>query len=142
MMTDPAQKLYAKMRLWEFPDQYVVEPTDGSSASLLAVSRLDGSMNLVGNFIPQHFFFFSCCGKCVFNIPSWCIDEIPQSSKLRVPKIQTIYGVVGTLKLLAGKFCVANGYPSIVAISDLLLQFTFRYLLYRYMSCIFFCHLD
>ncbi|XP_042018365.1 phosphoinositide phosphatase SAC6-like isoform X2 [Salvia splendens] len=35
------------MRLWEFPDQYVVEPTDGSSASLLAVSRLDGSMNLV-----------------------------------------------------------------------------------------------
>ncbi|KAG6401090.1 hypothetical protein SASPL_137935 [Salvia splendens] len=69
MMTDPAQKLYAKMRLWEFPDQYVVEPTDGSSASLLAVSRLDGSMNLVG--------------------------EIPQCSKLRVPKIQTIYGVVG-----------------------------------------------
>ncbi|XP_042013176.1 phosphoinositide phosphatase SAC6-like [Salvia splendens] len=85
MMTDPAQKLYAIMRLWEFLDQYVVEPTDGSSASLLAVSRLDGSMNLV--------------------------DEIPQCTKLRVPKIQTIYGVVGTLKLLAGKFCVAVNLP-------------------------------
>ncbi|XP_057804774.1 phosphoinositide phosphatase SAC6-like [Salvia miltiorrhiza] len=81
MMTDkidPVQKLYTKMRLWEFPDQYVVEPTDGSSSSLLAVSRLDGSMNL--------------------------IDEIPQSNALRVPKIQTIYGVVGMLKLLAGSY--------------------------------------
>ncbi|KAL1540695.1 Fimbrin, actin-bundling protein [Salvia divinorum] len=73
---DPAQKLYTKMRLWEFPDQYVVEPTDRSSASLLAISRLDGSMNLV--------------------------DEIPRCTTLRVPKIQTIYGVVGMLKLLAG----------------------------------------
>ncbi|KAL0429969.1 UNVERIFIED_CONTAM: Phosphoinositide phosphatase SAC6 [Sesamum radiatum] len=76
---DPAQKLYNKMRLWEFPDQYVVEPTDGSSGSFLAISRLDGSMS--------H------------------IDEIPQCNSLRVPKIQTIYGVVGMLKLLAGKFC-------------------------------------
>ncbi|KAG6423582.1 hypothetical protein SASPL_102363 [Salvia splendens] len=49
---DPAQKLYTTMRLWEFPDQYLVEPTDGSSASILAVSHLDGSMNLIGNFIP------------------------------------------------------------------------------------------
>ncbi|KAG6385861.1 hypothetical protein SASPL_154744 [Salvia splendens] len=74
---DPPQKLYTTMRLWEFPDQYLIEPTDGSSASFLAVSRLDGSMNL--------------------------IDEIPQSNTVRVPKIQTIYGVVGMLKLLAGK---------------------------------------
>ncbi|KAG6387692.1 hypothetical protein SASPL_152884 [Salvia splendens] len=66
------------MRLWEFPDQYLVDPTDGSSSSILAVSRLDGSMNL--------------------------IDEIPQCNTVRVPKIQTIYGVVGMLKLLAGKF--------------------------------------
>ncbi|XP_011079160.1 phosphoinositide phosphatase SAC6 [Sesamum indicum] len=92
---DPAQKLYNKMRLWEFPDQYVVEPTDGSSASFLAISRLDGSMS--------H------------------IDEIPQCNSLRVPKIQTIYGVVGMLKLLAGSYilvitereCVGSymGYP-------------------------------
>ncbi|XP_042041995.1 phosphoinositide phosphatase SAC6-like [Salvia splendens] len=75
---DPPQKLYTTMRLWEFPDQYLIEPTDGSSASFLAVSRLDGSMNL--------------------------IDEIPQSNTVRVPKIQTIYGVVGMLKLLAGSY--------------------------------------
>lgn len=55
---DPAQKLYTTMRLWEFPDQYLIEPTDGSSASFLAVSRLDGSMNLIGNFIPFNIFLF------------------------------------------------------------------------------------
>ncbi|KAL6521541.1 hypothetical protein OROGR_018110 [Orobanche gracilis] len=76
---DPSQKLYNKMRLWEFPDQYVVEPTDGSSVSFLAISRLDGSMSV--------------------------IDDIPQCNSLRVPKIQTIYGVVGMLKLLTGKLC-------------------------------------
>lgn len=75
---DPAQKLYNRMRLWEFPDQYVVEPTDGSSGSFLAISRVDGSMNL--------------------------IDEIPHCSSLRVPKIRTIFGVVGMLKLLAGSY--------------------------------------
>ncbi|KAH6797033.1 Phosphoinositide phosphatase family protein [Perilla frutescens var. hirtella] len=85
---DPAQKLYAKMRLWEFPDQYVVEPTDGSSASFLAISRVDGSMNL--------------------------IDDIPQCNSLRVPKIQTIYGVVGMLKLLAGSYLlVITGRESV-----------------------------
>ncbi|EYU30376.1 hypothetical protein MIMGU_mgv1a019537mg [Erythranthe guttata] len=92
---DLAQKLYNKMRLWEFPDQYVVEPTDGSSASLLAINRVDGSIKL--------------------------IDDIPQSTSLRVPKIRTIYGVVGMLKLLAGSYlfvitereCVGSylGYP-------------------------------
>ncbi|XP_022855028.1 phosphoinositide phosphatase SAC6 [Olea europaea var. sylvestris] len=75
---DPAQKLYNTMRLWEFPDQYVVEPTDGSSGSFLAISRIDASINL--------------------------IDEIPHCSSLRVPKIRTIFGVVGMLKLLAGSY--------------------------------------
>lgn len=66
----------------------MVEPTDGSSASLLAISRLDGSMNL--------------------------IDEIPQCNTLRVPKIQTIYGVVGMLKLLAGSYVlVITGRESV-----------------------------
>ncbi|KAL3651862.1 Fimbrin, actin-bundling protein [Castilleja foliolosa] len=98
---DPAQKLYTKMRLWEFPDQYVVEPTDGSSASFLAISRLDGSLT--------------------------AIDEIPQCKSVRVPKIQTIYGVVGMLKLLAGSYlfvitereCVGSylGHPIFKVIS-------------------------
>ncbi|KAL3038713.1 hypothetical protein AAZX31_01G146600 [Glycine max] len=75
---DSVQKLYTRMRLWEFPDQYVIEPTDGSSGSSLAVSRVDGSMKL--------------------------IDELPECSTLRVPKIYTIFGVVGMLKLLAGSY--------------------------------------
>lgn len=49
---DSVQKLYTRMRLWEFPDQYVIEPTDGSSGSSLAVSRVDGSMKLIGQLIP------------------------------------------------------------------------------------------
>ncbi|KAL9270933.1 Phosphoinositide phosphatase SAC6-like protein [Drosera capensis] len=46
-----AQKLFTRMRLWEFPDQYVIEPTDGSSGSFLAVSRADGSMKLLGSYL-------------------------------------------------------------------------------------------
>ncbi|KAI4314645.1 hypothetical protein L6164_027533 [Bauhinia variegata] len=75
---DSGQKLYTRMRLWEFPDQYVIEPIDGSSGSSLAVSRADGSMKL--------------------------IDKIPECSSLRVPKIWTIFGVVGMLRLLAGSY--------------------------------------
>ena len=49
---DSGQKLYTKMRLWEFPDQYVIEPTDGSSSgSSLSVSRKDGSMKLIGSLL-------------------------------------------------------------------------------------------
>ncbi|KAL0543481.1 hypothetical protein IC582_018577 [Cucumis melo] len=77
---DSAQKLYTRMRLWEFPDQYVIEPTDGSCGSSLSVSRVDGSMKL--------------------------IDELPQCSSIRVPKIRTIFGVIGLLKLLAGSYLI------------------------------------
>ncbi|XP_041022381.1 phosphoinositide phosphatase SAC6 [Juglans microcarpa x Juglans regia] len=77
---DSSQKLYTSMRLWEFPDQYVVEPTDGSSGSFLAISRNDGSMNL--------------------------IDELPECNSVRVPRILTIFGVVGMLKLLAGSYLI------------------------------------
>lgn len=48
---EAGQKLYTRMRLWEFPDQYVIEPTDGSNGSSLAVSRVDGSMSLIGGFL-------------------------------------------------------------------------------------------
>ncbi|PWA45930.1 phosphoinositide phosphatase SAC6 [Artemisia annua] len=73
-----SQKLYTRMRLWEFPDQYIIEPTDGSSGSCLAVNRVNGSMTLV--------------------------DEVPHCSSVRVPKIQTVFGVLGMLKLLAGSY--------------------------------------
>ncbi|CAH9133499.1 unnamed protein product [Cuscuta epithymum] len=78
--TDHQQKLYTKMRLWEFPDKYVIEPSDGSSGSRLAVSREDASMSL--------------------------IDDIPHCSSLRVPKIKEIFGVVGMLKLVAGSYLI------------------------------------
>nr|XP_043607637.1 phosphoinositide phosphatase SAC6-like [Erigeron canadensis] len=73
------RKLYTRMRLWELPDQYVAEPLDVSSGSCLAVNR-DGSMAL--------------------------IDEVPHCTTVRVPRIQTIYGVVGIVKLLAGSYLV------------------------------------
>ncbi|KAG4179308.1 hypothetical protein ERO13_A10G099200v2 [Gossypium hirsutum] len=75
----PVQKLYTRMRLWEFPDEYVIEPTDGSSASSsLSISLVDASMKLS--------------------------DSIPECSSFRVPKIQMIFGVVGMLKLVAGSY--------------------------------------
>lgn len=77
---DSGQKLYSRMRLWEFPDEYVIEPTDGSSAASLSVNRHDGSLNL--------------------------IDELPVCTSVRTPKIQTIFGVVGMLKLLAGSYLI------------------------------------
>lgn len=55
--TDSGQKLYTRMRLWEFPDQYVIEPTDGSSGSPLAVSRIDGTLSLIGELIAFSFCF-------------------------------------------------------------------------------------
>lgn len=34
------------------------------------------------------------------------VDEVPHCTTVRVPKIQTIYGVVGILKLLAGDMMI------------------------------------
>lgn len=73
-----SQKLYTRMRLWEFPDQYVIEPTDGCFGSCLLINRVDASMNL--------------------------IDEVPHCSG--VPKTLTIFGVVGMLKLFAGSYLI------------------------------------
>ncbi|GAB4848390.1 GTPase activating protein (GAP) for Rho1p [Ancistrocladus abbreviatus] len=75
---DHGQKPCTRMRLWEFPDQYVIEPTDGSSGSVLTVSRVDGSMKL--------------------------LDELPHCSTVRVPKIRMIFGVIGMLKLFSGSY--------------------------------------
>ena len=49
--SESCQKLYTRMRLWEFPDEYVIEPTDGSSASSLSISRVDASMKLIGGLL-------------------------------------------------------------------------------------------
>ncbi|KAJ0646850.1 putative phosphatidylinositol-3,4-bisphosphate 4-phosphatase [Helianthus annuus] len=54
---DQTAKLYSRMRLWELPDQYVVEPIDGSSGSCLAVNH-DGSITLLGSFV--------CLFVCLF----------------------------------------------------------------------------
>uniref|UniRef100_A0A803MYM8 SAC domain-containing protein n=1 Tax=Chenopodium quinoa TaxID=63459 RepID=A0A803MYM8_CHEQI len=48
---DAGHKLHARMRLWEFPDEYVIEPTDGTGGSFLSVSRVDGSMKLLGLYL-------------------------------------------------------------------------------------------
>ncbi|KAJ4844537.1 GTPase activating protein (GAP) for Rho1p [Turnera subulata] len=77
---ESGQKLYTRMRLWEFPDQYVIEPTDGSCGSSLSINRTDGSMNL--------------------------IDGVPECNSVRVPKIRTVFGVVGLLKLVAGSYLI------------------------------------
>lgn len=114
---DSVQKLYTRMRLWEFPDQYVIEPTDGSSGSSLSVSRVDGSMKLIGQFHPllclRAVFFSSII--LIYNrsiliilciLLRYCFaltDEVPECSSIRVPKIFTIFGVIGILRLLAGE---------------------------------------
>lgn len=117
MMTkaaDSGQKLCTRMRLWEFPDQYVIEPTDGSSVKPLSVNRADGSMDLIGSFITNSFIFFCLTwmldwiGFHIFvSLPhQWSYaftDEVPLCTTPRVPKIRTIFGVVGMLKLVAGQ---------------------------------------
>lgn len=60
---DSEQKLYTRMRLWEFPDQYIVEPTNGSSGSCLAISREDGSMKLIG-WMP----YLTICLTCFYLV--------------------------------------------------------------------------
>ncbi|XP_021907955.1 phosphoinositide phosphatase SAC6-like isoform X2 [Carica papaya] len=77
---DTGQKLYSRLRQWDFPDKYVIEPTDGPCRSSLEISRVDGSMQL--------------------------IDGVTECNSIRVPKIQTIFGVVGMLKLLAGSYLI------------------------------------
>lgn len=42
--------------------------------------------------------FLMCFAFCCLALT----DEVPECSSLRVPKIYTIFGVVGMLRLLAG----------------------------------------
>ncbi|KAK1325657.1 Phosphoinositide phosphatase SAC7 [Acorus calamus] len=72
---DNHKKLYTRLRIWEFPDKYVIEPIDGTSESYLAINRGDGSIS--------------------------SINELPSDPS---PKCRTVYGVAGMLKLIAGAY--------------------------------------
>jgi phosphatidylinositol 4-phosphatase len=74
----PPSKLHTRLRLWEFPDCYVFEPIDGLADLYLSVSRASGTLNLV--------------------------EELPPRGSSTNPKIQTIYGVIGVLKLSVGSY--------------------------------------
>lgn len=52
---DHGKMLYTRLRLWQFPDKYILEPIDISSDSYLSISRADGSSSLIGLF-PLIFF--------------------------------------------------------------------------------------
>ncbi|KAK8462362.1 hypothetical protein SEVIR_1G196400v4 [Setaria viridis] len=73
----PSSKLHTRLRLWEFPDSYVFEPIDGLADLYLSVSRANGTMNLVEALPPR--------GSST-------------------PKVQTVYGVIGVLKLAVGSY--------------------------------------
>ncbi|KAF8405537.1 hypothetical protein HHK36_010444 [Tetracentron sinense] len=97
---DSQQKLYAQMRLWEFPDQYVVEPTDGSSGSCLGISRVDGSMNLIGSYvlvITERECVGSYLGHPIFKVSSLKIlpcDHSLNSSPVEQKKMETEFSVL------------------------------------------------
>uniref|UniRef100_M8CCX5 Uncharacterized protein n=1 Tax=Aegilops tauschii TaxID=37682 RepID=M8CCX5_AEGTA len=76
--TNPSCKLHTRLRLWEFADRYIFEPIDGLADLYLSVSRASGSMNLV--------------------------EELPPRSPSINPKVQTVFGVIGVLKLAVGSY--------------------------------------
>ncbi|XP_010238703.1 phosphoinositide phosphatase SAC7 isoform X2 [Brachypodium distachyon] len=75
---NPSSKLHTRLRLWEFTDRYIFEPIDGLADLYLSVNRSSGSMNLV--------------------------DELPPRSPSTNPKVRTVYGVIGALKLAVGSY--------------------------------------
>ncbi|RWW30534.1 hypothetical protein GW17_00004892 [Ensete ventricosum] len=80
---DSEKKLHTRLRLWQFPDKYILEPIDGFADSYLSISRTDGSINLIGILLK------------------YC--ELLECSTTQSPKIHTIFGVIGILKLLLVK---------------------------------------
>jgi len=78
---DSRNKLHSRLRLWEFPDQYIIEPADGSGSSCLDISRVDASMKLIGWF----FLFTTFClipftGKCLLSQSSSLAYTVLRSS--------------------------------------------------------------
>ncbi|XP_066331792.1 phosphoinositide phosphatase SAC7-like [Miscanthus floridulus] len=76
----PSSKLHTRLRLWEFPDSYIFEPIDGLADLYLSVSRTSGTMNLV--------------------------QDLPSRGPTTKHKVQTVYGVIGVLKLALGSYFV------------------------------------
>ncbi|XP_020084555.1 phosphoinositide phosphatase SAC6-like isoform X2 [Ananas comosus] len=72
------KKLHTRLRLWEYPEKYILEPVDGLADSYLSISRADGSMKLIG--------------------------ELPLQGSVHSARVQTIYGIIGVLKLLVGSY--------------------------------------
>ncbi|ONK55899.1 uncharacterized protein A4U43_C10F2100 [Asparagus officinalis] len=72
------KKLYTRMRLWEFADKYIVEPVNGIADSYLSINRSDGKLTLIG--------------------------ELPHCGSTQSPKVQTIFGVIGILRLVVGSY--------------------------------------
>lgn len=68
-------RLCAEMQLLEYPEEYIIKPSDGGSYQPLSLSRSDGSLNL--------------------------ISEAPITGAM---EMTVIYGVVGAIKLLAGTY--------------------------------------
>ncbi|MQM03440.1 hypothetical protein Taro_036223 [Colocasia esculenta] len=82
--SDSAKKLCTKMRLWEFPDQYIIEPTDGILDSYLAVSRADGSMNLIRTYlmvITECERVGSYLGHAIFKVSS--LQTLPCNNSMK-----------------------------------------------------------
>ncbi|GFZ09451.1 phosphoinositide phosphatase family protein [Actinidia rufa] len=108
---DPAQKLYMRMRFWEFPDQYVIEPTDGSAGSCLAISLVDGSMNLIGSYllvITERECVGSYMGHPIFKVSSLKVfpcDHSLKNSPLEQKKMETEFsGLLGVAERTPGLY--------------------------------------
>ena len=47
------------MRLWELPDQYILEPTDSFSTKFLSIDRTTGDLSSISRFMTINFVYSS-----------------------------------------------------------------------------------
>ena len=52
-------KLCTRMRLWELPDQYILEPTDSFSTKFLSIDRTTGDLSSISRFMTIKFVYSS-----------------------------------------------------------------------------------
>ncbi|XP_024372044.1 phosphoinositide phosphatase SAC6 [Physcomitrium patens] len=71
------QKRSTRMRLWELPDVYVLEPTDSMATQFLSINRSTGDLSYT--------------------------SQLPDSD---VPHAQIVFGLAGILRLVAGTYAV------------------------------------
>ena len=67
-----SHRLCSRMRLWEFPDQYILQPTDRpSTAQNLVIDRTSGELTTIGelDFIPPWSVYSNHCHR-------WLIQPI------------------------------------------------------------------